>query len=115
MKTRCPLCFRNAVAFFVLLLALTANIFAQPQYYNYNTQGSNNAFPLNTLPASGKTTQTLYLAGAFNQPSPAPNGNITKIYLMASSTGNATFTSLVIKMGLTTHGRMVYRFYDNRF
>jgi len=102
MKTRCPHFFRNAAAFIVLLLALTANIYSQPQYYNYNTQGTNNAFPLNTLPASGKTTQTLYLAGAFNQPTPAPNGNITKIYLMASSTGNATFTSLVIKMGLTT-------------
>jgi len=102
MKTRCPHFFRNAAAFIVLLLALTANIYTQPQYYNYNTQGTNNAFPLNTLPASGKTTQTLYLAGAFNQPTPAPNGNITKIYLMASSTGNATFTSLVIKMGLTT-------------
>jgi len=102
MNTRCPHFFRNAAAFIVLLLALTANIYTQPQYYNYNTQGTNNAFPLNTLPASGKTTQTLYLAGAFNQPTPAPNGNITKIYLMASSTGNATFTSLVIKMGLTT-------------
>ena len=102
MKTRCPHFFRNAVAFFVLILVLTANILSQPQYYNYNTQGTNNAFPLNTLPASGKTTQSLYLAGAFNQPTPAPNGNITKIYLMASSTGNATFTSLVIKMGLTT-------------
>ncbi|HWA07565.1 MAG TPA: hypothetical protein VG961_13510, partial [Ignavibacteria bacterium] len=102
MKTRCPHFFRNVSAFIALILALTVNILSQPQYYNYNTQGSNNAFPLNTLPASGKTTQSLYLAGAFNQPTPAPNGNITKIYLMASSTGNATFNTLTIKMGQTT-------------
>ncbi len=102
MKTRCPHFFRNASAFFVLLLALTANLFAQPQYYNFTGGTNNNAFPFNTLPASGKTTQTLYLPGAFTTPTPAPGGNITKFYVQSVSTVSVTFTQLTIKMGQTT-------------
>lgn len=86
----------------IMVFSISASLLSQPQYYNYNTQGTNNAFPLSSLPATGKTTQTLYLAGAFSQPSPAPSGNITKIYLMVSTSGNATYTSLTIKMGQTT-------------
>jgi len=100
MKTRCPHFFRNAAAFFVLILALTTNLFTQPQYYNYNTAGTNNNFPLGI--STGKTTQSLYLPGAFSQPTPSPSGNITKIYLMAGANGNATFSTLTIKLGQTT-------------
>ncbi len=102
MKTRCPHFFRNAAAFAVLLLALTANIFTQPQYYNFTGGTANNAFPFNTLPASGKTIQTLYLPGAFTTPTPAPGGNIIKFYVQSVSTVSATFTQLTIKMGQTT-------------
>ena len=102
MKTDRPLFFRNVTAFLVLLLALTVNIFSQPQYYNFTGGSGNNAFPFNTLPASGKTIQTLYLPGAFGQPTPAPNGNIIKFYVQAVSSVNVTYTQLTIKMGLTT-------------
>jgi len=102
MKTRCPHFFRNAAAFFVLILALTANLYTQPQYYNFTGGTGNNAFPFNTLPASGKTIQTLYLPGAFTTPTPAPGGNITKFYVQSVSTVSVTYTQLTIKMGQTT-------------
>jgi hypothetical protein len=86
----------------IIISLLTLDIFSQPQYYNYNTTGTNNAFPLNNNPATGKTIQALYLPGAFSNPTPAPSGNITKLYLQAATAGNATYTSLTIKMGLTT-------------
>lgn len=101
MKTKRSICFRNVSAFLVLLLALTATAFTQ-QFYNYNTGGAANTFPFGTLPATGKTTQTLYLPGEFNNPSAPPAGNITKIYYRAASTGSGTYTSLKIRMGLTT-------------
>lgn len=76
---------------------------AQPVYYNYNTSNAtNNAFPFSSNPATGKSIQHLYLPGAFNLPSPAPSGLISKISFMASSTASATYTRLTIKMGLTT-------------
>ena len=102
MKTRRPLCFRNVTAFLVLIFALTVTIFSQPQYYNYNAATNNNAFPFNTLPATGKTIQTLYPAGAFTTPTPAPGGNIIKFYVQSVSTVSVTFTQLTIKMGQTT-------------
>ena len=101
MKTRRPHFFRS-FSFFVLLLALTANLFSQPQYYNFMGGTANNGFPFNTLPASGKTIQTLYLPGAFTTPSPAPGGNITKFYVQSVSTVSVTYTQLTIKMGQTT-------------
>lgn len=98
MKKRCPHFFRNATAFFVFLLALTANILTQPQYYNYNTTGSTNSFPWNI--AAGKQIQVLFLPGDFNQPSPAPNGNITSVsFRLAATLGPYTYTNVVIKMG----------------
>ena len=102
MKTRRPLCFRNVSAFLVLIFALTATLISQPQYYNFTGGGNNNAFPFNTLPATGKTIQTLYLPGAFTTPTPAPGGNIIKFYVQSVSTVSVTYTQLTIKMGQTT-------------
>ena len=102
MKTTRPHYFALFSVIMFVVLSLTTNMFAQPQYYNYTGGSLNNAFPFNTLPASGKTTQTLYLAGSFNQPAPAPSGNITKIYFQAVTSGVTTYTQLTIKMGLTT-------------
>ncbi|MBL8016660.1 MAG: T9SS type A sorting domain-containing protein [Ignavibacteria bacterium] len=102
MKTKRPRFFAFLTVIMFVVISLTANIFAQPQYYNYTGGTANNGFPFNTLPASGKTTQTLYTPGSFNQPSNAPSGNITKIYFQAVSSGVTTYTQLTIKMGLTT-------------
>jgi hypothetical protein len=74
--------------------------FSLPDYYNYNTNGSNNSFPWNLT--DGKEVQLLYLPGDFNQPSPAPAGNITSISFRIANTyplGPATYTNLTIKMG----------------
>jgi hypothetical protein len=71
-----------------------------PFYYNFNTNGSNNSFPLNI--ASGKDVQLLYLPGDFNQPSPAPAGNISSISFRTADSyplGPATYTDFTIKMG----------------
>jgi hypothetical protein len=72
-----------------------------PDYYNYNTDSDiNNSFPWNI--SSGKKVQLLYLPGDFNQPSPAPAGNITSISFRIADTyplGPATYTDLTIKMG----------------
>jgi hypothetical protein len=71
-----------------------------PEYYNYNTNGTNNRFPWNV--ESGKEVQLLYLPGDFNQPSPAPAGNITSISFRIGDTyplGPATYNDLTIKMG----------------
>lgn len=99
MKTRYPHFFRSAAAFFVLILALTANLFAQPQYYNYNTATNSNAFPFSVV--AGKVIQWIVLPGELNQPTPAPSGNITKIHFYLA-TASITFTNFTIKMGLTT-------------
>ncbi|MBE2216866.1 MAG: T9SS type A sorting domain-containing protein [Ignavibacteria bacterium] len=100
MKTTRPHFFAFFTVILFVVLSFTSNIFAQPQYYNYNTQGTNNNFPLGI--STGKTTQSLYLAGAFNQPNPAPSGNITKIYLMCAATGSATYSTFTVKLGQTT-------------
>lgn len=102
MKTKSPHFFRNAAAFFVLLFYFTTALISQPQYYNFTGGTGNNAFPFNTLPATGKTIQTLYLPGAFGQPSPAPAGNIIKLWVQPVSSVSVTYTQLTIKMGLTT-------------
>jgi hypothetical protein len=79
----------------------TRGTLALPEYYNYNTNGdNNNSFPFNI--SSGKDVQLLYLPGDFNQPLPAPAGNITSISFRIGDTyplGPATFTDLTIKMG----------------
>ena len=83
MKTTCPPCFRNVSAFLILIFALTANIFAQPQYYNYSNGTSYNSFPFNQ--AAGKMVQTYIAPAEFTTPSPAPNGNITKFHVRIST------------------------------
>jgi hypothetical protein len=73
---------------------------ASPDYYNYNTNGFNNSYPMNI--ADGKEVQLLYLPGDFNQPSPAPAGNISSISFRIADSyplGPATYTDLTIKMG----------------
>jgi len=92
----------NVLCFMVFGLLITSGLFTQPQYYNYNATGTNNAFPLNINTSTGKTTQHLYLPGAFNNPTPAPSGNITKVWFFAATSGNATYTTLTIKMAQTT-------------
>jgi hypothetical protein len=74
-----------------------------PEYYNYNTNGSNNSFPFNI--ESGKDVQLLYLPGDFNQPSPAPAGNIASISIRIADTyplGPWIYNNLTIKMGQST-------------
>jgi len=62
----------------LLMFCFCETIQAQvPQYYNYNTNGSNNSFPFSI--STGKDVQLLYLPGDFNQPTPAPGGNIASI------------------------------------
>jgi photosystem II stability/assembly factor-like uncharacterized protein len=101
MKTRCPLCLKNVSAFLVLLVVLSINIFSQPQYYNYNVTGAANSFPWNIVP--GKEIQVLFLPGDFNQPTPAPSGNITSVsFRLAAVLGPYTYTNVLIKMGQAT-------------
>jgi hypothetical protein len=92
------------ISILLLIAGLNGSLTAQPQYYNYNTGGSgSNSFPFN-MPA-GKDVQLLYLAGDFNQPTPAPAGNITSISLFISpsySLGPWTYTDFTIKMGQST-------------
>jgi len=74
-----------------------------PDYYNYNTNGSNNSFPWGI--SGGKMVQLLYLAGDFNQPSPAPAGIVTDISFRIADSyaiGPWTYTNFEIKMGQST-------------
>jgi hypothetical protein len=92
--------FGNAVILLILIFAFAAGSLAQPQYYNYNTPGTSNSFPFNI--AAGKQVQLLYLAGDFNQPTPAPAGNITSLsFMMFANLGPFTYSNFVIKMGQT--------------
>lgn len=95
---------RFLLRFSVLLLlsGLTGNLFAQPQYYNYNTNGSNNSFPFGI--AAGKDIQLLYLPGDFNQPTPATAGNIISVAFLVGTTypiNGWPYTDFTIKMGQT--------------
>ncbi|MCI0715831.1 MAG: T9SS type A sorting domain-containing protein [Chlorobi bacterium] len=95
---------RYLLFFAVTLVTLffAANTFAQlPQYYNYNTNGTNNSFPFNQ--AAGKMVQYLYLANDFNTPGPAPAGLITKFSFRIGDTYplNSTYTNIYIRMGQT--------------
>ncbi len=72
----------------------------QPQYFNYNTNGSNNSFPFNIT--AGKEIQLLYLPGDFNQPTIAPAGNITSLSFRIGDTyalGPWAYTDFTIKIG----------------
>lgn len=89
---------RTLLFFAGFLLIITTITLHSQQYYNYNTAGTANSFPFNI--ATGKEVQLLYLPGDFNQPTPAPSGNITKLYFkMNDALGPWTYTNFVIKMG----------------
>jgi len=91
---------RICISILLLIAGLYDSLTAQPQYYNYNTAGSgSNSFPWNIT--TGKDVQLLYLAGDFNQPSPAPAGNILSVSFFISPSyplGPWTYTDLTIKM-----------------
>ena len=84
----------------LLIVGLSSVLEAQPQYYNYNTNGSNNSFPMGI--AAGKEVQLLFTPGVFNQPSAAPAGNITSISFRIADTypiTNFVYTTFTISMG----------------
>jgi hypothetical protein len=89
------------VAFLLFLAGMCGSLSAQPpQYYNYNTNGTNNSFPMNI--AAGKDVQLLFLPGDFNQPSAAPAGNIVSIGMRIADTypiNGWTYTDFTIKLG----------------
>ncbi|MFC2092940.1 Omp28-related outer membrane protein [Bacteroidota bacterium] len=86
----------------LIFLAFATCLFAQPQYYNYNEEGTANSFPFNQGP--GKRIQTLIKPGDFNQPNSAPSGNITHFYCRITTygLGPATYSGFNIKFGQTT-------------
>jgi len=87
------------ISILLIIAGLNSTLMAQ-QYYNYNNGTGANSFPLNVT--TGKDVQLLYLPGAFNQPTSAPAGNITTLYLRFNSAiSNVTYTTMTIKMGLT--------------
>jgi len=84
----------------MILFTSLQSLAQDPQYYNYNTTSSANSFPFN-IPL-GKEIQLLYLAGDFNQPTPAPAGNIVSYsFRIAANLGPYTYSNVVIKMGQT--------------
>lgn len=94
----------NLPFIFVFILVFALSLSAQtPQYYNANSGGIGNSIPFGSSGVNGYMAQYLMLAGEFSQPSPAPAGNITKLYIYMSSTGGpATYSHLTIMMGQTT-------------
>ena len=74
-----------------------------PPYYNYNTTGGDNSFPLNQ--ASGKMCQWLVGPSEYNQPSPALGGGYIKgFYFRISGTyplGPLTYNILYLRLGQT--------------
>ena len=89
---------RIFISILLLSAGLNYSLTAQPQYYDYTGAGSgSNSFPFNVT--GGKDVQILYLAGEFNQPSPAPAGNITSVSFYMTSALAATFTNLTINLG----------------
>jgi hypothetical protein len=88
----------------VLVLFLAVSLSAQvPQHYNANSGGIGNTIPFGSTGVNGYMSQYLMLPGEFAQPTPAPAGNITKLYIYMSSTGGpATYSHLTIMMGQAT-------------
>jgi len=96
---------KNLLRFVSILLLITAginsSITAQPQYYNFNTGTSSNSFPFNV--AGGKLVETLFVPGAFSNPTPAPAGTITSIFVrLSTAMVNRVYTDLTIKMAQST-------------
>ena len=94
--------FKKVLVFPFFLLAFTANSFGQtPQHYNYQIIEGTNYFPFGAM--ASMHLQWLYQANNFAHPTPAPSGNISKIYFyMGFSNGNATLTQLCIRFGQST-------------
>jgi len=90
------------IIFLAITIFTSFKLSAQdPEYYNYNTAGSPNFFPWGW--SAGKEVQLLYLAGDFNQPSPAPIGNIISIsFLLYSPIVSTQYVDLTIKLGQST-------------
>jgi len=91
---------KSACFFLLILVAINYSKAQMPQYYNYNTPGSANSIPTN-IPF-GKDVQLLYLPGDFTQPTPAPLGVVTSIYLRINESyplGPFTYTDFTVKMG----------------
>lgn len=93
---------RNCFLILLFAAALNGSLTAQPQYYNYSGNGNgSNSFPFNV--SGGKDVQLLYLSGEFNQPSPAPAGNIVGVSVwLNSALGPVTYTDLTIKLAQST-------------
>ncbi|MFA5011774.1 MAG: T9SS type A sorting domain-containing protein [Ignavibacteria bacterium] len=92
--------FKSTIVFLIVLLFSAGDLAAQtPQHYNFNTTIGSNNFPFNIT--AGKLIQFLILPGELNQPTPAPSGNITTLYVFCK-TASVTFTDLTIKMGQST-------------
>ena len=91
---------RICVLILSIIAGLNSYVTAQPQYYNFNTNGSNNSFPFGI--AAGKNVELLYLPGDFNQPTPAPNGTITAIGFRVGDTypiNGFQYTTFTIDLG----------------
>jgi len=97
---------KSCYVVFIVLLVLVLGfsvVSGQPQYYNANSGGISNTLPFGSTAVTGYKTQHLIGPGEYMQPSPAPPGNITTLYIyMASTGGPTTYTNLTIKMGQTT-------------
>src|ERR1035437_243725 len=89
----------KCISILLIIVGLNDSLTAQPQYYNYTGAGNgSNSFPFNV--GGGKDVQLLYLSGEFNQPTPAPAGNIISVSLFFNAGfGPATFTDMTIKLG----------------
>jgi hypothetical protein len=86
---------------FLIVSALNNSLTAQPQYYNFDSPGTGNSFPFNM--AAGKMVQTLHLPGEFSNPTPAPGGQITSVFVrLFSAMNNKPYTDLTIQMGQTS-------------
>ena len=92
---------KKIIIFLTFSFLLAVGLMSQPQYYNANSGGIGNSLPFGSLAINGYKTQWLIGPGEYIQPSPAPAGNITKLYIWMSSTGSGTYTQLTIKMGQT--------------
>jgi hypothetical protein len=92
---------RNVMPLVIFLYALAINSAAQtPQHNNIISAGYANTYPLNQN--NGFKCQWLIDPGEYNQPRPAPPGDLTRLYIyMASTAGPVTYTQLTTKMGQT--------------
>jgi hypothetical protein len=92
--------FYYCISILVMVAGLNITLNAQPAYYNYNTDGSANSFPLGI--AAGKQVELLYVAGNFNQPSSAPAGTIVSVAIRINSgypITNVTYNTMTIALG----------------